>query len=119
MLVIRPEQLAVFQASLDHTFVRSLLPHLRARAGAAVPADDAAAERQAADALQRARRHGVRDSAALTSFIALAFQLGPRFDEHPHVRRALAAGASADVVFSTLPNRLRREEWEEVHNARE
>jgi hypothetical protein len=39
--------------------------------------------------LQRARLHGFTTAADLIGFVALMFEIGPNFDEHPGIRKIL------------------------------
>ena len=65
--------------------------------------------------LERARRFGLRDEAALFQFVDLQFAVGADFYEFPSIKSALTdTGGSADTRFSSALGALDDAKWKDV-----
>jgi hypothetical protein len=90
MLIIRREQMALFESAVEDEFERRLTAAIRAWHGAELHqvSDDALRARVRAG-IARARGYGFRYESTIADFVELRFSVGERFDEHPPVRTVL------------------------------
>jgi hypothetical protein len=97
MLRIRQEQVDALNDQADESFARKLVTILREGHADAVAglAPDVLLAR-VGKGIVRARSHGLDFASSIASFVALMFEVGPRFDEHPDIRAALLAAAGVD-----------------------
>jgi hypothetical protein len=127
MMKFSADQVKSLRRSADDVWIDDLCRHLRDHHGEAVaPLDDPALRERVAAGIARARAHGLSARSRVGFFVALLFEIGPSFDEHPRVRQVLAGpvggrpqppGAgkrSPDERLASLTSVLTREEWEEA-----
>ena len=86
--------------------------HLReAHAPAVAHTGDAELRQAVTEGITRARAQGLSGAAEIAFFVALQFEVGPRFDEHPLVEEILhTPGLSPDDRMDLLA-RLPPEVW--------
>ncbi len=110
------DQVQALQRTADRDFADDLCRHLRAHDGEAVAhlGDDALRE-EVERGIERARAHEIRARSRVAFFVTLLFEVGPAFDEHPHVRQVLGGERrSADDRLAGLASVLSEEEWAEA-----
>jgi hypothetical protein len=116
MLRIRPEQMLAFEQAADDKFTGDIIGHLLRFHPAAVshiPAADLRAQVNQRKA--RAREYGFTGQAAITGFIALTFNIGPRFDLHPAIQAVLTdVAVSPDDRVQQLRFRVQPLDWAEA-----
>jgi hypothetical protein len=113
---ITADQMKVFQRSADRAWVGDLCRHLRIHHGEAVaPFSEEEVREEVARGIERARGYGLYARSKVGFFVALLFEIGPAFDEHPKVRQLLAPGRrSPDERIAELRRIMSEKEWEEA-----
>lgn len=116
MLKIRPDQLRVFQQSVDQSFLKRLCRYLHDHHPAAVQDLDASRlDRCVAYAVDRARSYGLSAENAIATFSVLMFEIGPDFDKQPAIRRVLGDPLMGpNDRMMALPLLLALGDWEEA-----
>jgi hypothetical protein len=118
MLIVRPEQLAVFQTVADSAFAQSLMDYLRENHSDVVvqlPSGEAGVEEIADDVLSkmvqtgiaRARSYGLTWESTITAFVLLMFVAAPNYDKHPLIQRVFKSETEE-------PNSVMEQLWEET-----
>ena len=116
MLVIRDAQMAALQRARDLAFARWALGYLRDAVPAAVPDDDAVCLERIVAGLRQSRHYRFGTRSAVVRYVELMFELAPRFDELPGIRRALAGGErSPDLAIHSAKRLLGVEDWALIH----
>ena len=110
------DQVQALQQSADRDFADELSRHLRAHVPEAVAhLGDDALHREVERGVARARAHGIVARARVAFFVTLLFEIGPAFDEHPHIRQILGGERRpADDRLAGLARVLTEEEWAEA-----
>lgn len=86
-MILREAQLRVFQADRDRRFAVWFVEQLRAEDPRRWEGTrDAELEGAVLAGLERGRRYGLRDGAALRMFLDARFRYSQSFDEHPRIR---------------------------------
>ena len=124
MLIIRPEQLAVFQARADADFKDRLARHilkehahvsvgLPGRESKVVEIPEGVLREMVGNGLARARGYGMRYESSLAAFVSLMFAVAPNFDEHPVIRRVLLDESEPpDLRIELFDEYVTNENWE-------
>jgi hypothetical protein len=116
MLIVRADQLAVFERLQLDRFVDQTAAHLRQEhqdAVAALPPDRL--RDRVALAVARGMAYGMRTEAALQQFVAVMFEFGADFDDHPTVRAILHDPSTPpDYLIEALWQNLPQRVWEEL-----
>lgn len=69
--------------------------------------------------IARARGHGLAREASIALFVGIGLHIGPRFDDHPAIRRVLEAGGrDPDARLAALAEETSRADWDEARSAR-
>ena len=90
MLVIRNEQIQEFIATDDDQLARVVAESVRKAVGERVEGyEDAELERMVRLGFERARSHGLTGAEDIAAFIAIMFEVAPRFDEQEDIRAVL------------------------------
>lgn len=115
-MILRTAQVEAIAAAAETSFIQDLAKKVRSgHAEAAGNLDDAELERRLRIGVARARSHGARLQSALGLFVALMFEIGPNFDQHPAIRDALRSGPEQpDDRVLTLPDRVSEPHWVEA-----
>ncbi|WP_437677025.1 hypothetical protein [Sorangium sp. So ce131] len=113
---ITAEQMRVFVRSADRAWVDELCQHLRAHHREAVARlGDEQLREEVARGIERARGHALYARSKVGFFVALLFEIGPGFDEHPRIRECMGPGRlSPDERLASLAGVISEEEWEEA-----
>jgi hypothetical protein len=123
MLIIRPEQMAVFQPVAEAAFVRRVVEYLRRKHGDVIvrlvsgtttlkEIPDETLREMAGYGLTRAQGYGMKSEADLAGFICLMFKVAPNFDSHPLIQHALNDPAPApDSRLNRLWEHTSDENW--------
>jgi hypothetical protein len=116
MLVIRPEQLEALRKALDERLVEEISAYLKEHHAATIDETPLSLlRRRVAYGVERGRAHGLTTNASLGWFVAMMFELGPAFDEHPRLRERLRDETIPAVTrIAALLEATTDEEWEEV-----
>lgn len=129
MIVIRPQQIAVFQAAAEAAFERRVVAYLRERhadvsvqlpAGAfavkEIPQEDLRG--MVRGGLERARGYGITWQSTLIGFVVLMFMTAPNFDRHPLVRFILKdESVPADLRVAEFWERTTEQNWAAVRQS--
>jgi hypothetical protein len=92
MLVIRNDQIQQFIASSDEELNAEVVKAVRYAIGDRVaPYDDATLEKMVAIGIERARANKFTAAEDIAAFVAIMFEVAPRFDEQQEVRAMLDA----------------------------
>jgi len=90
MLILRNEQLQRFIAEDDEQLARVVAGAVRAANGDRVAGyDDDELNAMAKIGIERARSHGLAAAEDIAAFVAVMFEVAPRFDEQPDIQKAL------------------------------
>jgi hypothetical protein len=130
-MVIRGEQMKLFQAESKTRFITQLQAHLRSRypgvsiltAKGPVPLielADAALETMVRSGVARAKTYGLTWQSSLAGFTVLMFLYGPEFDRNPLVQRELTDPtvpdeARVDHLCKVIPDTA----WDDIRGARQ
>lgn len=88
---IRDAQMHIFEDDQRKSFTLSVNTYLRAyHAGRLEGLTDTNIDERIERTLQKAERYGITQAQSLTVFIALAFIVGPEFDQYPAAQMILA-----------------------------
>ncbi|HZS41424.1 MAG TPA: hypothetical protein VFF06_31560 [Polyangia bacterium] len=119
MLIIRREQMAIFERAAEEDFERRLMIAMRAHHPLAVrDRSDEELRAEVRVAIARARGHGFRHESTIADFVSLYFSVGARFDEYPPVRAILRDEVvPLEKRVRWLMLRLSKEEWSEARGA--
>lgn len=128
-MLIRAEQMAVFQKRADDDFVRRLNSHLREKYEATVVRlpDKESTVGELSDeelnqliniGIERARKFGISYESATAAFVAMMFYLAPNFSEHeaanPHLKDE---NTEPNARMDKLLDKLTKEDWERIKRA--
>jgi DNA invertase Pin-like site-specific DNA recombinase len=113
---ITADQMKAFQRSADRTWVGDLCRHLRVHHSNAVARfSEEELREEVARGIERARAHGLYARSKVGFFVALLFEIGPAFDEHPRIRRLLASRrCPPDDRITEIVRAMSEEEWEQA-----
>jgi hypothetical protein len=116
MIVIRKEQMRVFDEQARRAFVGEIARDLREHHPQDVAGlDDAELRTRVAEGLELASRYGMKKKYSLALFIELLFMAAPNFDEYPPIRYILNHPAiPPDDRLDHIIRTLRDSEWDEV-----
>jgi hypothetical protein len=90
MLVIRKDQIQAFIAGDEKELVSEVTKAVRYAVGDRVaPYDDAELEKMVVIGVERARANNLTAAEDIAAFVAIMFEVAPRFDEQKEVRAAL------------------------------
>lgn len=90
MLILRNEQLQKFIAEDDEQLARVVAGAVRAANGERVAGyDDAELNTMVRIGIDRAKSHGLAAAEDIAAFVAVMFEVAPRFDEQPDIQKAL------------------------------
>ena len=113
MLIIRKEQMEVFQTALDEDFVVRLSGLIREEYPEDVADfDDEELHDLVRDCLARAERYGLTWESSLTLFVVLMFEIAPNFDRQPHIQLLLRdPNIPPDERIDWVVKHARHEDW--------
>jgi hypothetical protein len=118
-LVIRSEQLRIFQNADEDRFCRRAAAHIRAEFPLAVgDLSDGELLRRVDLAYERARRFHFTTQATVLGYMVLMFIVGAQFDTHPAIHEILhQEWIPSDARLAYLAEAISPEEWEEARTA--
>lgn len=122
-MVIRKEQMAIFDHVARTTYPKELAAYIRARHGStivrlssgelpvsAIP--DATLEALVQTGIQRAGSYGISWRSALASFVVVMFVVAPNFDQDARVRELLSdEDIEPDYRMDSVWERVTVEKW--------
>jgi hypothetical protein len=123
---IRREQLAAFEVNRQRGFERQVAEYIRAEHGGlavTTSSGPVAVSELSTDALismvrysiAKARAYSITWESGMAAFAVLLFILGPKFDEHPLIRRELTdAAVPVNSMVDHLCCAIPTEVWDEV-----
>ncbi len=116
MLVIRKEQIQHFIAKDEQQLSEVIAAAVReACADRVEPYDDKELAKMAKIGIERARKHGLDKAEDLAAFVAVMFEVAPRFDEQPDIRAVLSEPNFAPAArFYNLFERIQEPSWQEA-----
>jgi hypothetical protein len=116
MFVVRDEQMRDLAAVARSRFVIRLTRSIRRQYPEAVGArSDPELSDEIVALIGRARRVGLTWESSIADFVGLAFEVAPRFDAHPIVRRVLLDPAvPPDLRVRRLVTELSAQDWDRV-----
>lgn len=100
----------------EEAWMRDLCLHLRSYHSEAVSGlDDQKLRQLVKEGLDKARAYGLTEPSNTAFFIALLFEIGPKFDENPHIQGIMNGEGTADERIQELrphfPLSERAKEW--------
>ncbi len=115
-LVVRPEQMRVFERAEEDRFCRRAAAHIRSEHPLAVAhLSDAELLRRVDLGYERARRYRFTTQATFLGYLVLMFIVGAQFDTHPSIQEILNQDwIPPDSRFAYLADAISSEEWEEA-----
>ncbi|HMF58082.1 MAG TPA: hypothetical protein VK619_17190 [Pyrinomonadaceae bacterium] len=115
-MIIRKEQMAVFETAAEEEFVKRMAQYLKEQhAGAVAHLSDERLRRRVRGALARGRSHGLTWESALAGFVVLMFEVAPNFDLHPAFHEVLQTSyPNENERIRAIYENVRDEEWEEA-----
>jgi hypothetical protein len=114
---ISPRQMDAFAPLADALLVRRIVACARERDGAWTSTPDSVLLARVADALQRARHHGLTWDISLADYALLDLDYGAAFARHPAVAAALdrvTAAPQPDRAFFFIRSAVPQEVWNEL-----
>jgi hypothetical protein len=113
MLIIRKEQMDVFQNEAERNFENEVQKQLRTTHAALVKdMDDDILRKRVAYGIFRAREYGLTWKSNLAIFVILMFDLNPEFDRHPSFSRRLNdTDVDPNERMRTLVKEMTEEDW--------
>lgn len=127
-MIIRAEQMSVFQTAAEENFERKLAAHLLANYGAAVvhlPETDSAVGELSEETLhslvkisiERARSYGLTFESSISAFSAIMFETAPNFDKHNLSNLCLNdENITPNDRVNEILALLTEEHWERIRN---
>lgn len=116
MLIIRKEQMAVFQEQAEQDFILSVIKQLRndhPDVVKDVPEDTL--HKRVAYGVRRAREYGMTWKNNLTTFVTLMFNLSPNFNKHPVFQKYLTdEKVPPDDRLGILLKETREKDWQDA-----
>jgi hypothetical protein len=128
MLILRPEQLAVFKPVADEQFADRVIAYVRRKHARAVVRlvngptlvarlSDETLMKMVQLGIERARSYDLTWESSITTFVTLMFTVAPNFDRHQPIVAALQnAEFPADERMQKLWTRITSTNWEEARN---
>jgi hypothetical protein len=90
MLVIRKEQIQAFIATDENELVAEVAKSVRKAVGDRVaPYDDAQLQKMVKIGIDRAKANKLTGAEDISAFVAIMFEIAPRFDEQKDIRAVL------------------------------
>lgn len=119
MLVIRDSQIQAFIAQTDEDVVKLVCDAVKKSNPERVKnVKPERLEAMAKIGIERARSAGATRPDDIAPFVALMFEISPKFYRHPQVAAILAdANYTVSERISQLPERISEEQWEEISMA--
>lgn len=116
MLIIRKEQIQHFIAKDDAELAVVIATAIRETCtGRVEPYDDATLTEMVKIGIGRARSHKLDAAEDIAAFVAVMFEVAPRFDEQPDIRALLAdENFSPSIRFFNLFDRVQDAAWLEA-----
>jgi hypothetical protein len=116
MFVIRKEQIQHFIASDEDELITEVAKSVRKANGERVaPYDDAQLQKMVKIGIERARANKLTGAEDLAAFVAIMFEVAPRFDEQKDIRQILDdEKLSPEVRFYKLFDFAQDQAWIEA-----
>ena len=116
MFVIREGQLEAFAKAMRVPTVGRILVHLREHHPDAIAGlESEELSRRVDEGARRAQDHGLRLEYELAWFVAMTFEVSPRFDRHPKIKAILSDGSiPGDLKVDILLAETDSGDWEEA-----
>jgi len=116
MLVIRKEQIQEFIATDDDQLAKVVAEAVRKANGERVEGyEDAELERMVRLGFDRARSHGLTGAEDIAAFVAVMFEVAPRFDEQEAIKQVLDDPSfPPSMRFYQIFDRAPGEAWNEA-----
>jgi hypothetical protein len=116
MFVIKEEQIQHFIAANENEQVKVVVEALRKACGDRISEyDDKTLEKMAEIGIERARSRGLSKTQNIAAYVAIMFEIAPRFDEQAEVAAVFADKRfSSDVRFEQLFQRVSQQAWIEA-----
>jgi len=116
MLIIREEQIQHFIAVDDEQLVEVVGRAVReAKPERVADYDDKKLEKMVKIGVERAKAHDLKRAEVITAFVAVMFEISPRFDEQAEIRQALDNTIfPPDERFYQLFERVSDDAWLEA-----
>ena len=127
-MIIRAEQMSVFQTAAEENFEQRLAAHLRKNYGNSVvhlPETDSAVSELSEETLhslvkisiERAGSYGLTFESSISAFSAIMFEAAPNFDKHNLSNLCLQdENIAPNDRVNELLNLLTEEHWERIRN---
>jgi len=119
VLIIRKEQIAVFQQHAEHNFVNSVIKQLYTNHAEVVK--DLPKEKlykRVEYGVQRAREYGLTSENNLRAFVTLMFEIGPDFDKFPTFQKYLVdESVLPDERMGVLLSKTTEADWQNAQQA--
>lgn len=116
MLVIREEQMKVFDAAAEASFERrlaALVREIQPELVSELDEDDLLACVQAG--IERARGHGLGGEQSIGIFVGWMLEIAPNFDEQPNIRRLLTyPGLEPEQRLELVEQLATEEDWDQA-----
>lgn len=116
MLVIRKEQIQEFIATDDDQLAKVVTEAVRkANADRVVGYEDEELERMVRLGFDRARSHALTAAEDIAAFVAVMFEVAPRFDEQEEIRQVLDDPSfPPSIRFYQIFDRVPEQAWNEA-----
>ncbi len=116
MLIIRKEQIQHLIAADDGQLVKVIRQAIRqANTERVYSWEDQELENMVKIGIDRAKSHGLDAAEDIAAFVAVMFEIAPRFDEQDEIRQVLDDQMfTPDVRFYQLFERVSNEAWSEA-----
>jgi hypothetical protein len=113
MLVIRKEQMAIFQLEAERTFVDKVLEKVCTRYADTIrDVEIGILRKRVTHGIARAHEYGLTWMNNLTIFVMLMFDLGPEFDRYPAFNRCLTdVNLEPDERMKVLLKETTQDDW--------
>lgn len=126
MLIIRSEQIKVFQADAESAFVRRVMDYLKENhaetlvrlphsTSSVAELPDEILQTTVQSGIKRGSSYGIALKSTLLSFVVILFLAAPNFDEHPKAVSFFSQKENIDDNdFEGLIDEMTDEDWAEV-----
>ncbi len=119
MLIIRNEQMAVFQEKAEQDFILSVVKQLRSSHEAALQGvNEEELNKRVAYGIRRAKKYGMTWKNNLTAFVTLMFEIAPDFDMFPVFQKYLTdENIPSDDRMGLLLKETSEDDWQNALKA--
>ena len=115
-MIVRPQQMAVFEQEAFRTMQERLIAHVRRHYPAEVKhLGSEELKQEVGIGMRRAQEYSLTRETTIGAFVSLRFVIGPEFDHQPDIHEALSdQKLSPDYRMETLMDRTQPDHWTEA-----